>query len=347
MWQRILLHVFFWLGFVLFDVVINLMFAGSSDQAYSTGQRTWRFLVYELAFLPWKIIPFYCLFYWFRPRYAPARAYGKMLIAFLFILLLCLLAFRGLIAPVAKWMYNEVPAFNVFAFRRFLFSLTEILPAFALAATVKLLRDAQRAKRREQALREEKMAAELSFLKAQTNPHFLFNTLNNLYGLARRQSTQTAPTIMQLSNIMRYILYECSAPTVAIGQEVKIIEDYIRLEQLRYDDGLDLKFDTQIDDPTQGIAPLLLLPFAENAFKHGISEMRFDRFIFISLSLNEAQLEYRVENSTSEEDTTSEVGIGLRNVKRQLELIYPGQHQLELGQRGARFIVQLKIDLHG
>ena len=137
-----------------------------------------------------------------------------------------------------------------------------------------------------QQLRIEKQEAELNYLKSQTNPHFLFNTLNNIYSLARDKSDLAPESILRLSKILRFMLYETGGEYIAIEQELKIINDYIALEKLRYDDSLHINFNYDIEDMKQPLPPLLLIPLVENAFKHGVSETRNQPFVDIYLSVN-------------------------------------------------------------
>ncbi len=197
-----------------------------------------------------------------------------------------------------------------------------------------------------QQLRIEKQAAELNYLKSQTNPHFLFNTLNNIYSLARDKSDQTPETILRLSKILRYMLYETSGPYIAIEQELKIISDYISLEKLRYDDSLRISFNYDVEDMKQSLPPLLLMPLVENAFKHGVSETRNQPFVDIHLSIASRQLSFRVRNSTEESEAGGMVkeNIGLSNLRRQLELLYT-DYQVSLEQRTFEFSATLKINL--
>ncbi len=138
-----------------------------------------------------------------------------------------------------------------------------------------------------QQLRIEKQAAELNYLKSQTNPHFLFNTLNNIYSLARDKSDLAPESILRLSKILRFMLYETGGEYIAIEQELKIMSDYIALEKLRYDDSLRVNFNHDIEDMKQAVPPLLLMPLVENAFKHGVSETRNQPFVDIHLSVNQ------------------------------------------------------------
>lgn len=325
---------------------MKTLFAGPSDLAYPPVQRFARFLLSELIFLPWKVIPFYFLFYYLLPKYLKKGAYGKTGIYFLAVLIICLFGYRSMVSPVSNLMYSELPDFQIYSFSRMLYTLTDIIPAVGLAATVKLLRGQIAFQKKEKALQEEKLTAELNFLKAQTNPHFLFNTLNNLYGLARRNDQHTAASILKLSNIMRYILKECSAPVIPIRKEIKVIEDYMELEQLRYNDRLRVHLQCEIDNEKQPIAPLVLLPFVENAFKHGASEIRFAIEITIRVRLASGQLDFQVCNPFDpEEKESSQMGTGLQNVRRQLSLIYGQNHQLTIRPGSGHFSVHLQIDL--
>jgi two-component system, LytTR family, sensor kinase len=197
-----------------------------------------------------------------------------------------------------------------------------------------------------QQLRIEKQTAELSFLKSQTNPHFLFNTLNNIYSLARDKSDRTPETIMRLSKILRYMLYEAGGSYIAIEQELKIIDDYIALERIRYDDTLRVNFNYDVEDMKQALPPLLLIPLVENAFKHGVSETRSQPFIDIHLSVVKRQLAFFVRNSTDGPSGNAHVkeNIGLSNLRRQLELLYT-DYQVLLEPRASEFSATLKINL--
>jgi two-component system LytT family sensor kinase len=201
-------------------------------------------------------------------------------------------------------------------------------------------------KKSAQQLLIEKQAAELNYLKSQTNPHFLFNTLNNIYALARDKSDLAPETILRLSKILRYMLYEAGGSYIAIEQELKIIGDYISLEQLRYDDSLRVNFNYDVEDMKQALPPLLLIPLVENAFKHGVSETRNRPFVDIHLSIASRRLTFLVRNSTEEAAAGEKVkeNIGLSNLRRQLELQYT-DYQVSLEQRPMEFLATLKINL--
>lgn len=198
-----------------------------------------------------------------------------------------------------------------------------------------------------QQLRIASQQAELNYLKSQTNPHFLFNTLNNIYSLARDKSDLAPESILRLSKILRYMLYETSAPYAAIEQELRIIEDYIELEKLRYDASLHVNFSHDMEDSKQGLPPLLLIPLVENAFKHGISETLDRPLLNIHLSVRERVLHFTVENSTGEPapETPMKENIGLSNLRRQLALLYT-DYRLEITPAHYRYTAVLTINLN-
>lgn len=197
-----------------------------------------------------------------------------------------------------------------------------------------------------QQLRIEKQEAELNFLRSQTNPHFLFNTLNNIYSLSRDKSNLAPESILRLSKILRYMLYETSGSFIAVEQELKIMSDYIELEKLRYDESLKINFNYDVENMKQALPPLLLIPLVENAFKHGVSETRSNPFVDIHLSINNRHLKFVVKNSseaTTEQKIVKE-NIGLKNLRRQLQLLYT-DYDLSAEQNHSVFIATLYLNL--
>ncbi len=217
----------------------------------------------------------------------------------------------------------------------------------------KLFYDNFRLTQTTQQLRLEMQEAELNYLKSQTNPHFLFNTLNNIYSLARDKSDLAPESILRLSKILRFMLYDTGGKFISAEQELEIISDYIALEKLRYDDSLQIHFKYEIEDMKQALPPLLLIPLVENAFKHGVSETRNQAFVDIHLSINQQQLTFVVKNSAekipgekalSNAQAGIKENIGLSNLRRQLELLYT-DYNLSLYQDETVFTATLKINL--
>jgi len=201
-------------------------------------------------------------------------------------------------------------------------------------------------KQAQQLLRLEKQTAELNYLRSQTNPHFLFNTLNNIYSLARDKSDLAPESILRLSKILRFMLYETGGDYISIEQDLKIVTDYIELEKLRYDESLRINFNYDVENMKQAIPPLLLIPLVENAFKHGASETRGRPFVDIHLSIRNRQLTFVVKNSIEApgEDRTIKENIGLSNLRRQLELLYT-DYDLSVQHNDSAFTATLKINL--
>jgi hypothetical protein len=195
-----------------------------------------------------------------------------------------------------------------------------------------------------QQLRIQKQEAELNYLKSQTNPHFLFNTLNNIYSLARDKSDLAPESLLRLSKILRFMLHEASGEYIAVEQELKVISDYVALEQLRYDASLRVNFNYDVEDMKQAIPPLLMMPLVENAFKHGASETRHQPFVDIHLSIKNRMLTFIVKNSADEFSAEQRENIGLSNLRRQLGLLYTDS-KLSVGYDSGVFSATLKINL--
>jgi two-component system, LytTR family, sensor histidine kinase AlgZ len=200
------------------------------------------------------------------------------------------------------------------------------------------------AKRKE--MENEKLMAELNFLKAQINPHFLFNTLNNLYYLAYTKSDNTTEVIAKLSQMMRYMIYDSNHAQVLLSKEIEYMQNYISLERLRLNDQIPIKFEVIGTADNLRIAPLVLITFLENAFKHGVTGNNSKSWVNVTLQVQGKQCTYTVENSKPETANLHEKsGIGLQNVKRRLDLTYPEQYQLTIEDKKDVYFVQVKLTL--
>lgn len=184
---------------------------------------------------------------------------------------------------------------------------------------------------------------ELKFLKMQIHPHFLFNTLNTLYGFALKKSEEAPEMILKLSNLLDYILYQVDKPSVLLKNEIQHIDDYISLEKMRFQESLQVNFNKTLFDNTTQTPPMLLLPFVENAFKHG-TQIDGVLNIDINLKTTEDYLFFNIKN-TSKKNKESTKGIGLENIKKRLEMLYNNQSELSISSEENLFIVNLKIPL--
>tara|TARA_R110001583_G_scaffold192694_1_gene359533 strand:- start:4882 stop:5961 length:1080 start_codon:yes stop_codon:yes gene_type:complete len=182
---------------------------------------------------------------------------------------------------------------------------------------------------------------ELKFLKMQIHPHFLFNSLNTIYGFALKKGDEAPEMILKLSNLLDYILYQIEKPSVLLQDEINHLLDYVSLEKMRFHDTMEVKIEKNIENKNSQIAPMLLIPFVENAFKHG-AIVKGKLQVNISLVTKGNELFFEISN-TSIKDNNYEKGIGLENIEKRLEMLYPGVHKIELEQHENSFKVQLII----
>ena len=193
-------------------------------------------------------------------------------------------------------------------------------------------------------LEKEKLEAELAFLKSQINPHFLFNSLNNIYSLAYQRSDKTPEAVLKLSEIMRYMLQESNEEKVDLGKELRYLDNYIELQKLRFKNEAYVQMDIQGDSSGKKIAPLILIAFVENAFKHGIASDPASP-IKIAIKISEGNLHFTVLNKKSPHNKDLTSGIGLNNVKRRLDLLYPKKYYLNINDRDSTYYSELSLVL--
>ena len=196
-------------------------------------------------------------------------------------------------------------------------------------------------------LAKEKTKAELQLLKAQVHPHFLFNTLNNIYFFTLTNSTQAPVMIKKLSGMLHYILNECDQPLVPLEKEIKMIRDYMALEKIRYAEQMQMTIDIEDDHDNKMIAPLLLIPFVENSFKHGASKMITQPWVKLYIYIENNRLHFTIRNSKppTNEPIAAKGNIGLKNVRKRLELLYPGTHELNIVSEPGSYAVHLILQL--
>jgi hypothetical protein len=198
-------------------------------------------------------------------------------------------------------------------------------------------------------LQSKTLTSELNFLKSQINPHFLFNTLNSLYALTLQKSDDAPQIVLKLSEMMRYMLYECNEKEVLLSKEINYIQNYLDLEKLRHGNRMMIHFSTSGDPKDVKIAPLILIPFIENAFKHGASKQTEPGYVDLKLIFEDELLTMTLANSKSPSapkiSDKKSGGIGLVNVKRRMEILYPYVHQIQISDSPNKYNVDLKINL--
>ncbi|MCF0071879.1 histidine kinase [Dyadobacter sp. CY261] len=346
--KRILLHILFWLA--VWTILTIIYGAGMPDY--------WLTIGIVGFFMPIHIGYFYLIAYVIIPRYFDRKKYVQFVAYFLLIVMGSTFAFRLMEILVADpIIYNAVkrndPTFVWHkldgTFRQQLSKPVYLISAFEqtnifvwIALSVKFFK--MWFDRRQAA-----MEAELNFLKGQLHPHFLFNTLNNLYALTLKQSPQSPGVVMGLAEILRYMLYEANTEIVQLERDISILKSYIELEKIRYEERLDINFSINGLSPEYRIAPLLILPLVENAFKHGASEQIGQAWINMDLRVKSNALKFKISNSKPEtavhDERPHHVSIGLANVRKRLEILYPAAHNLKIMDEEDVFAVILEIDL--
>jgi LytS/YehU family sensor histidine kinase len=232
-------------------------------------------------------------------------------------------------------------------FRSLLAGLRGGITIGGMAAAIKLMKILYLKEQRNLQLQKENTESQLQLLKAQVHPHFLFNTLNNIYCYTQNVSPVASKLVLGLSDLLRSILYECNKDYIAVEKEIKMIKNYITLEKIRYGNKLDISMNISEDDTGLQIAPLLLLPFVENCFKHGASQVIDQPWLSIYLDFDEDNMYMKLINGKSLNNVKSHFysGIGLDNVRRRLEMLYAGKFLLEIKDEEEVFIVELKLQL--
>ncbi len=354
--DRIKRHLLFWAcWWFYFGLVHAANPMGKPEISYF---RNLPFTISEsfLMLIPQTLLA-YPLMYFILPRFILTNKYGKAFlwtIVFLFFSLMAnMMMVKNLnpkilsfILPDSVLSHTQRPPAVSF-FMGIMASLKGALTGAALAVGFKLFKHWYLKEKRNLELQKEKSAAQLQLLTAQVHPHFLFNTLNNIYSRAQNESPESARMIMELSHILRYILDEGTHSLVPLDKELAMIKDYINLEKMRYDQKLDLYVSFPAKTENLYIAPLLLLPFVENCFKHGSSKMLNNPWVNLKIELQGESINMKLMNGkkVSNDISTNRIGTGIENVKRRLELLYPNKYTLQINEDEEVFVVNLSIEL--
>ena len=346
---RSLLHLGFWLVYLMLNSYVEVALAGNSFKDYPLWHQIGIGVMVEFLLLPIKVVVTYLVLYRLLPDFFRHRRWLPSLgLVGLSVVIAAFINLLMLYQVVYPFIYGEAGTWSYYTAGRFFWAFIDISSVVGLASAFKFFRLRLNSLEKEKALVEEKLEAELRFLRAQTNPHFLFNVLNTIYALARKKDDRTEEVVLRLSKLLRFMIYECSAALIPLERERQLIQDYLALEQLRFPKRLQLVYEEKMDDSNCMLPPLLLLPLVENAFKHGVDESRFGVVVDIRLQLKNKELLFRVYNTVEADDQQKlpgTGGIGLQNLQRQLNLLFPNQHQLLLEAEPGHFLAELKIDL--
>ena len=337
---RIIWHVTFW----LLVLVYYTFYFGHQGGYY------WFTFQFVVFMMPITIGTTYLFNYYLIPRFLFPKRIFRFVLYSIYTVILSFYLITMTIFPFLITITNNVNFVTLDkSFLDIYFLIVGIYTAILLAILIKLVKYSYERQHLSLQLLKDKTSAELEMLKSQINPHFLFNTLNNIYTLSLKKSKQTHELVLKLSGMLDYLLYECNASLVSLNKEILLIENYIYLQLVRFSSRLDIQFVKEGEISDQQIAPMLLLPFVENSFKHGVGKQRNKAWINIKLIAQESQLEFQVRNSLSVSKTLTERpasgGIGLVNVGKRLNLIYPKKHSLTAGRQDDAYYVIFKLNI--
>lgn len=336
------IHLFFWL--IILSIFLWDSFTGHQKPS------TYEMLVKLFYFSIINLSTFYINYTLLIPILVKQKKkYGLYMVS-IFLLIAVMVVIKTIVASLnqdlflsyfsessGKTMYLEITEYIIFAiFISGFFIVVSSLLKFAI--------DWSGSERVQRDLLSEKRDMELQFLKSQLNPHFLFNSLNNIYSLAYQKSDKTADAILKLSEIMRYMIYESNDSWVSLSKEITYVQSYIELQKLRFKDGaaVELTLNGEIDD--QQVVPLILISFVENAFKHGVANDPKDP-IRINIIANQKILHFSVSNKKNKFNKDLMGGVGLNNVERRLQLLYPERYKLNIVNSATHYTTELMLDI--
>ncbi len=337
--KRFLFHTVLWLAVWLMAWLLM------TDDALFAKKNAPSFLL--------QIVVIAVLIYYTAPALLFKKKYVPFILISLALIVFCAAMisdhFVGLISGQPPRQAGPPPPMRPRVPPQFLIHFLILSIAYVLATFVETFLFAQKKEEENIRNKNENLQTELKLLKSQINPHFLFNSLNNIYALSVTNSDKTQQGISTLSNMLRYVLYECEQAYVPLGKEVDYIKDYLAMYVLKSSKTYPIQTEFDIKNDAVQVAPMLFIPFVENALKHGNLEKISDAFLKISIISDDKNIDFEIENSIPTESMQKDKigGIGLENVKKRLEILYPKKHTLKIQKELTTFKVQLHIDLNG
>ncbi len=343
-------HIPFWIGYHLLWMVINMNGKFDDMIHYLFGGIV---PVKFIGYIVFQATAVYFNLYYLIPKFLYPGKYKTYIFWVLATIIICsaLIVSSYYLAPYItgipfSQLYNKQPNqyFNLFSTAAF----PSTVGSMTLAMSVKLGKNWLNAEKKRLVLEKENLETELKYLKSQINPHFLFNTINSIFVLIHKNPDLASESLASFSEMLRYQLYECNDPKIPLSKELSFLENFIELETLRlYENQTELVFDINHASAQTGtIAPFMLLPFVENAFKHVSKGKDQPNFIRMQLAVKDRKtLEMCIENSKNNDSIPEASGIGLKNVQRRLNLIYPDKHRLHIDSNSQNFKIDLSVDL--
>lgn len=309
---------------------------------YSFDREKPGFRAHQLAFFSTYVIASAIIGYWLMPRFLYKRKYWQFF-GFVFLVVAVVILLEELLLEQIFFAGTR----RARSFPGVIFSLLGVLPVITILSGFKFGWDALRKQEQIEALKSTVQESELQFLRSQINPHFLFNNLNNLYSYALEGSSKTPEIILELSGLLRYMLYECKEKFVPLQKEIEQLHNFIKLSKLQIENRGKVHFDAHDIETGYKIAPLILIVFIENAFKHSQAGQTKNIKIDIKLHMKNNMLHFDCTNNYEPTEGLDAVdtGIGLQNVQKRLQLLYPNRHHLQIQEDGTSYKVNLSMEL--
>jgi len=347
---RVQRHLAFWVTRLLCLAFSETIY--NSDVGVTLGGAIHYFFI-QLTLLPLKSIPpelFYCytVVYYLVPKFLVKKKYWSFIFSLTFITMA--IVFFALIMSYYRLHWSELGREQLFAagvsvIRVVLIFRAPTVAIFFLA--IKMFKTWYLKQQEKQMLVKANADAEIQLLKAQIHPHFFFNTLNNIYSFTLDKSAKARELVLQLSDMLHYMITDCKSDLVYLDKEIKVLSDYIGLEKVRYGNRLNIETRVVGNGEDKLIAPLLMIPFVENSFKHGTSKMLENPWIRMNIEIGNDSLLFELSNSKPHQNILNgKKGIGLNNVQKRLELLYSKKYFLKIDNAEKEFGVQLRIPLH-
>jgi sensor histidine kinase YesM len=335
--QRFVWHIVFW-------IAILMMFTGIDVSEYSENWQ--KILLSNFLGLPVMMMATYLTLYGLLPIFLIKKTYNQFFVLFILSAFGFGLLQRGIAQYVIfPFIWDKYLEDGWFVFYKIAFNIINIYVVVLAAVAVKLLKIALQNEYARQLLEKEKLKAELKFLKSQIHPHFLFNTLNNLYALTLKNSTKAPEVVLKLSSLLDYMLFESNVSEVPLAKEISLINNYISLEKMRYGEALEVSFNFSIDTIEREISPLLFFPFVEYAFQQSLVDNSELIWITIDLEIKNDILILKIENAKLSNADAKPDYESLKNVQRRLKLLYPNKQQLKLLDTEETHLIILSLEL--
>ncbi|MCD2259197.1 sensor histidine kinase [Psychroserpens luteolus] len=328
-------HIGFWIAYTLIYTLIQASYKGDYEGAF----------IYELMNLPLRLAVVYFNYFYLLPKFLLK---GKVANYFVYtIITLCIAGFfqRIINYELLNILNPEMRDYGLWLPYKFLQSTVIIASPLIFVIGISVVWKVSQLQKRTNELENEKLQSELKYLKSQINPHFLFNTLNNIYGLSLENSRKTPELILKLSDFLSFSLYESNQKMIPLDKEIALMTDFITLEKSRFEDRVAIGFNKPKSTENISIPPLILVPFVENAFKHSLKDETKIADISIDLKIDKDMLLFEVKNSKSNDITESNTkkGLGLENIKKRLDILYGNDHELTINDSKHLFTILLKI----